>query len=70
MSEPTMWWGYLHSNGMPQLKRWWGDPKDYTDDVAGNEFVQRVVEPFEASSREEASRILAERLGILKKERA
>jgi hypothetical protein len=64
VSEPIMWWGYLHANGTPQIKRWWGDPRDYTDDCVGNEFVQCVVEPFEAASREDAERILHERLGL------
>lgn len=62
--DVVMFWGYLHANGQPQLKRWWGDHRDYTDDCAGNEFVLRVVEPFEAASREDAARILNERLGL------
>lgn len=57
-----MWWGYLHANGSMQLKRWFGDVKDYTDDCQDNPFVSRVVEPFEAASREEAAKILEEKL--------
>jgi hypothetical protein len=57
------WWGYLHSNGLLQLKRWFGDVKDYTEDCEGNDFVQQVVEPFIASDRATALRILNERLG-------
>ena len=57
-----MWWGYLHENGTVQLKRWWGDHKDYTDDCAGNPFVQQVVAPFQADSSEEAFRILSDKL--------
>jgi hypothetical protein len=49
-----MWWGYLHQNGSIQVKRWFGDHKDYTDDCDGNDFVQRVVRPFTAATREEA----------------
>lgn len=49
-----MWWGYLHQNGTIQVKRWFGDHADYTEDCYGNPFVQRVVKPFEASSPEEA----------------
>jgi hypothetical protein len=57
-----MWWAYLHANGTVQLKRWFGDHKDYTDDCDGNDFVQRVVRPFAAASREEAEKIAQERL--------
>lgn len=56
--EKTMWWGYLHQNGSIQVKRWFGDHKDYTDDCEGNEFVQRVVRPFEAATREQATEII------------
>jgi hypothetical protein len=59
-----MWWGYLHSNGKPQLKRWFGDHKDYDDDCRDNPFVLRVVRPFPADTREEAEKILEVRLGI------
>ena len=62
MSE-LMWWGYLHENGTIQVKRWFGDHKDYTDDCEGNPFVQRIVKPFTASSREQAIEIIKERLG-------
>ena len=58
------WWGYLHQNGTVQLKRWFGDTKDYTDDCDGNDLVQQVVEPFEARTHEVAYAILKERLGI------
>lgn len=61
MNEP-MWWGYLHQNGSIQVKRWFGDHADYTDDCYGNDFVQKVVRPFAASSREEAVEIITQRL--------
>lgn len=54
-----MWWAYLHANGTVQVKRWFGDHADYTDDCTGNDFVQKVVKPFEASTREEAEEIAA-----------
>jgi hypothetical protein len=57
------WWGYLHSNGTIQVKRWFGDVKDYTDDCEGNDFVQQVVPPFQADTREEAVVIIRARLG-------
>lgn len=59
-----MWWGYLHSNGTPQLKRWFGDNEDYRGDCIGNPFVHQVVEPFEAATQEEAHAILKQRLGL------
>lgn len=49
-----MWWGYLHSNGSIQLKRWFGDIHDYTTDCIGNDFVSKVVPPFESNTMEEA----------------
>ena len=58
----NMWWGYLHQNGTIQLKRWFGDHKDYTDDCIGNDFVQRVVKPFDAPDGDSAMRILEKRL--------
>lgn len=57
-----MWWGYLHSNGTVQVKRWFGDHKDYTDDCEGNQFVRQVVRPFEAASHEEAFRIIQKKV--------
>lgn len=57
-----MWWGYLHQNGSVQVKRWFGNHKDYQDDCIGNPFVLQVVEPFAANSREEAINIITERL--------
>ena len=58
-----MWWGYLHQNGTIHVKRWFGDHKDYTEDCEGNEFVQRVVPPFVAASRDQAINIITKRLG-------
>jgi hypothetical protein len=57
-----MWWGYLHSNGKIQVKRWFGDHKDYTDDCEGNDFVQEVVRPFEAETWEEAEKFITKQL--------
>lgn len=54
MSSNIWWWGYLHSNGTMQLKRWFGDHKDYTEDCEGNDFVLFVVPPFVSNTQEEA----------------
>lgn len=59
-----MWWGYLHSNGTVQVKRWLGDHKDYTEDCIGNPFVKKVVRPFEAIDRETAELKIKYKLGI------
>lgn len=57
-----MWWGYLHSNNTLQLKRWFGDVKDYTDDCEGNPFTVIVVPPFKAETHAAALEILRERV--------
>ncbi len=57
-----MWWGYLHANGSIQVKRWFGDHQDYTGDCIGNDFVQKVVKPFKADSREKAVIIITKEL--------
>lgn len=57
-----MWWGYLHSNGSIHFKRWFGDHKDYTEDCEGNDFVVKVVKPFEAANPGEALRIVTQQL--------
>lgn len=62
MNNYIMWWGYLHQNGTVQVKRWFGDHKDYTDDCEGNDFVQKVVTPFVAKTREEAEKIIISKL--------
>lgn len=54
-TDQIMWWGYLHQNGTIQVKRWYGDVKDYTTDCEGNEFVQCVVQPFAAQSHGHAA---------------
>lgn len=46
------WWGYLHTNGTVQVKRFF----DYQDLVEAREspFVQIAVGPFKALNRDEA----------------
>lgn len=59
----TMWCGYLHSNNTIQVKPWFGDRKDYTEDCEDNPFVKQVITPFEAETREDAKKIVIHRLG-------
>ncbi len=54
------WWGYLHTNGTLQAKRYFGglDIEEATE----SPFVERAIGPFEANDREDAIRILRESL--------
>ncbi len=54
-----MWWAYIHKNQTVQLKRWFGDDKDWKDDCENNPFVLKVIPPFTASTREEANDYVA-----------
>ena len=52
--EKNMWWAYLHANGKVIPKRWFGDHKDYTKDCEDNDFVVKVLQPFECNDRDTA----------------
>lgn len=47
------WWGYVHTNGSIQVKRWMGDPRDLQE-AWESPFVRTVMKPFFASGRDEA----------------
>ena len=55
----NLWWGYLHTSGSLQAKRYF----DVLDIEEANQspFCQIVVGPFEASDREEALTIVKEK---------
>ncbi len=53
MSEQNQWWGYVHTNGSLQAKRWWGDERDIQD-ANESPFVARVVRPFPCDSGTQA----------------
>jgi hypothetical protein len=55
-------WAYLHSNNTIQVKRWFGDVKEYTEDCENNPFVRRVFPPFKAFTYEEACEIASKLL--------
>jgi hypothetical protein len=48
----NLWWGYKHTSGTYQAKRYF-DKKD-TNEAEESPFVDIVVYPFEAESRDEA----------------
>lgn len=52
MNEKLTWWGYKHVSGTLQAKRYL-DKRDL-EEAYQSDFVDQVVQPFEASSREEA----------------
>ena len=60
MNIENLWWGYLHTNGNVQAKRYF-EPLDIQE-AHESSFVQRTTGPFPASGREEALNIVAKRL--------
>ena len=47
------WWGYVHTNGSLQVKRWWGDQRDLQE-ARESDFVETTYGPFMASNRQGA----------------
>lgn len=64
MSDKLLWWGYLHTEGTIQLKRYF-DRRDI-EDANESPFCEIVIGPFYAKDREDASFILQERIGEIK----
>ena len=64
MGENIMWWGYLHTNGTIQVKRWFGI--EDVREAAESEFVQRVCGPWTVEGREAAMNKMREDLGWTK----
>ena len=54
------WWGYKHTNGSIQVKRYF-DALDIQE-ARESPFVAHVVQPFEAGNREQALRIARSKL--------
>lgn len=50
--EKQLWWGYKHTSGTYQAKRYF-EPLDIQE-AEESLFCEEVVGPFEASNREEA----------------
>ena len=54
----NLWWGYKHTSGTLQAKRYFG-PLDIQE-ANESPFCDQVVGPFEAEGRDEALKIIAE----------
>ncbi len=52
----TQWWGYRHTNGSLQVKRYFDD-RDIQE-ARESDFVVRTAGPFYANNREEALYVL------------
>lgn len=52
MENTLTWWGYRHTNGHVQAKRYWG-PLDLKE-ARESPFVAAIHGPFEATGREDA----------------
>lgn len=50
------WWGYLKKDGSVVVKRFYGNPDDH--DVRRNPDALKVVEPFRANGREDATKFI------------
>lgn len=52
MDEKQLWWGYKHTNGSFQVKRFFSQSD--LDDAYESPFASRVFHPFYAKDRAEA----------------
>jgi len=56
----NLWWGYQHTSGTLQAKRYF-EPLDIQE-ARESPFCEIVIGPFEAENREDAIRIIKEKL--------
>lgn len=62
-SMKLQWWGYRHTSGDLQVKRWFDDPLDIPEARASDFVVSgSVYGPFVAASRKHAIAILEEKI--------
>lgn len=59
METKNLWWGYKHTSGTYQAKRYF-DRRDL-DEAYESDFVAEVVQPFEAKDRQEALKYIQEK---------
>ena len=64
-NKKLLWWGYLHTNGSIQAKRYF-DKRDI-EDANQSPFCDIVIRPFLASDREDAIRYM--NLALLTKDK-
>lgn len=60
MLNKIKWWGYMHTNGSLQVKRYF-DERDLSE-ANESPFVETVYPPFEAGGHEHAIQILKEKI--------
>lgn len=58
MENQNLWWGYLHTSGTLQAKRYF-EPRDIQE-ANESPFCAEVVGPFSAANREDALRQVKE----------
>lgn len=59
MVSKILWWGYKHTSGTIQAKRYF-EPLDIQE-AEESPFCAQVVGPFEANGRDEALKIVEDR---------
>lgn len=59
MTDKIKWWGYIHTNGSLQVKRYF-DKRDLSE-AEESPFVDTIYQPFEADGYDHAKQILKER---------
>jgi hypothetical protein len=64
MSDKLLWWGYEHSNGSYQAKRYF-QQLDFQEAIQ-SPFCKIVVGPFEATDRDDAINTIVELVGEIK----
>ena len=57
----NLWWGYRHSSGTYQAKRYF-EPRDI-EEANESSFVEQTYGPFEADNRDEALGIIKYNIG-------
>ena len=60
-ADSILWWGYRHTNGTLQAKRYFG--REDIKEAAESDFVDDYYGPFECNGREEALKILKKEIG-------
>jgi hypothetical protein len=59
-TNTNLWWGYLHTNGSIQVKRFF-DQRDLSEAME-SDFVDQTFGPFQATDRTQALSIIEEKL--------